>query len=94
MWESGSVSCSVVSYSSTPWTVARQVPLSIEFSRQEYCSGKPFSSPGNLTDPGVEPESPELRAESLPSEPPGKPIVWGKQWQLTEEVWILYQQSC
>ena len=87
MWESGSVSCSVVSYSSISWTVARQVPLSMEFSRQEYWSGKTFSSPGNLTDPGIEPESPELQTESSPSEPPGKPLVWGKQWQLTEEAW-------
>ena len=85
MWESGSVSCSVVSYSSTSWTVACQVPLSVEFSRQEYWSGKPFSSPGNLTDPGIEPKSPELQTESSPSEPPGKPLVWGKQWQLTED---------
>ena len=55
------------------WTVAQWASLSMEFSRQEYWSGKSFSSPGNLTDPGIEPESPELRTESLPSEPPGKP---------------------
>jgi len=39
----------------TPWTVARQVPLSMEFSRQEYWSGLPFPSPGDLSDPGIEP---------------------------------------
>ena len=44
------------------------------FSRQEYWSGLPFPSPGNLPDPGIKPESPAFRAESLPSEPPGKPI--------------------
>ena len=45
----------------------------MEFSRQEYWNGLPFSSPGDLPDPGIEPGSPELRADSLPSEPPGKP---------------------
>ena len=47
--------CSVVSDSFvTPWTVALQVPLSMKFSRQEYWSGLPFPSPGNLSDPGLE----------------------------------------
>ena len=41
-----------------PWTVAHQVPLSIEFSRQEYWSGLPFHTPGDLPDPGIEPGSP------------------------------------
>ena len=44
----------------TPWTVAPQAPLSIGFSRQKYWSGLPFPSPGNLPDPGIEPESPTL----------------------------------
>ena len=56
----------------TPWTVARQAPLSMEFFRQEYWSGWPFPSPGNLPDPGIKPGSPELQADSLLSEPPGK----------------------
>jgi len=43
-----------------PWTVAHQAPLSIEFSRQEYCSGGPFPSPRNLPDSGIKPGSPEL----------------------------------
>ena len=43
-----------------PWTAAPQVPLSVGFSRQEYCSGLPFPSPGDLPDPGTEPESPAL----------------------------------
>ena len=56
----------------TPWTVAYQAPLSMGFSRQEYWSGLPFPSPGDLDDPGIEPRSPTLLADALPSEPPGK----------------------
>ena len=55
----------------TPWTVACQVPLSVGFPRQEYWSGLPFPSPGDLPDPGIEPGSPALQADSLPFEPPG-----------------------
>ena len=58
----------------TPWTVAYQAPQSVEFSRQEYWSGLPFPSPGDLPNPGTEPRSPTLQADTLPSEPPGKPI--------------------
>ena len=43
-----------------PWTLARQAPLSMEFSRQEYCSGLPFSTPGDLPDPGIKPAFPAL----------------------------------
>ena len=57
----------------TPWTVARQAPLSLEFSRQEYWSGLPFPSPGDLPDPGIKPGAPVLQVDSLPSEPLGKP---------------------
>ena len=56
-----------------PWTVVGQAPLSMGFSRQEYWSGLPFPSPRNLPDPGIEPESPVLQADSLPSELPGNP---------------------
>ena len=56
----------------TPWTIAHQAPLSMGFSRQEYWSGFPFLSPGDLSDPGIEPGSCILQADSLPSEPPGK----------------------
>uniref|UniRef100_A0A452FS50 protein-tyrosine-phosphatase n=1 Tax=Capra hircus TaxID=9925 RepID=A0A452FS50_CAPHI len=56
----------------TPWTIACQAPLSIGFSRQEYWSGLPFLSPGDLPDPGIEPGSPTFQADSLPSEPSGK----------------------
>ena len=51
------------------WTVALQDPLSLEFSSQEYWSGLPFPSPGRLSNPGIEPGSPALQADSLPSEP-------------------------
>ena len=67
------VSCLVVSDSANPWTVARQASLFMEFSRQEYRSGLLFPSPGNLPNPGIEPRSPALQEDSLPSEPPGKP---------------------
>ena len=49
----------------TPWTVACQAPLSMGFSRQEYWSGLPFLSPGDLPDPGIEPGSPALQADDL-----------------------------
>ena len=58
----------------TPWTVACQAPLSMGFSRQEYWSGLPFPSPGDLPDPGIEPGSLALEADALTSEPPGKPF--------------------
>ena len=56
----------------TPWTVAHQAPQSMEFFRQEYWSGLPFPSPEDLPNPGIEPGSPALQADALPSEPPGK----------------------
>ena len=73
-------SLSRVQLSATPWTVAYQAPLSMGFSRQEYWSekkkeywtGLPFPSPGDLPNPGIEPESPALQADALTSEPPGK----------------------
>ena len=54
----------------TPWTVAYWAPPSMGFSRQEYWSGLPFPSPGELPDPGIEPRSPTLQADALTSEPP------------------------
>ena len=59
----------------TQWTVALQAPLFMGFPRQEYWIGLPFPPPGDLPDPGIEPEIPALPADSLPSEPPGKPRV-------------------
>ena len=58
--------------SATPWTVAHQAPLSMELSRLEYWSGLPLPTPGDLPNPGIEPRSPALQADSLPYEPPGK----------------------
>ena len=55
----------------TPWTVAHQASPSMGFSRQECWSGLPFPSPGDLPYPGIEPRSPALKADALPSEPPG-----------------------
>ena len=57
----------------TQWTVAYQAPLSTGFSGQGYSSRLPFPSPGDLPNPGIEPGSPTLQADTLPSEPPGKP---------------------
>ena len=57
----------------TLWTVAHWAPLSLGFSRQEYWSGLPCPSPGDPSNPGIEPGSPALQADSLQSEPPGKP---------------------
>ena len=54
----------------TPWTVAYQAPQSMEFSKQEYWSGLPFPSPGDLPNLGIEPGSPALQADTLLSEPP------------------------
>ena len=51
-----------------------QAPLSMEFSRQEYWSGLPFPSPGDLPNPGIDLRSPALQVDSLPSQPPGKPL--------------------
>ena len=58
----------------TTWAVVSQAPLSMEFSRWEYWSGLLFPSPGDVPNPENEPESPALQADSLPSEPPGKPF--------------------
>ena len=62
----------------TPWIVAYQTPLSMEFSRQESWSGLPFPSPGDLPDPGIEPGSPALQADSLLTELRGKPRWKGR----------------
>ena len=60
--------CSLVAYQALP---------SMGFSRQEYWSGLPLPSPGDLPNPGIEHRSPALQAEALPSEPPGKPLQVG-----------------
>ena len=69
---------------STPWTVAHQAPPSMGFSRQEYWSGLPSPSPGDLPNPGIEPTSPALEADALTSEPPGnKPKDSDTKMQMT-----------
>ena len=68
-------SLSHVQLFATPWTVVFQPPPSMGFSRQEYWSGLPCPSPGDLPDPGIEPGSPTLQTDSLPSEPPGNPCL-------------------
>ena len=61
----------------TPWTVARQAPLTMEFSRQEYWSGLPFPTPGDIPDLGIEPTSPvypALAGQFFTAVPPEKPF--------------------
>ena len=58
----------------TLWTVAHQAPRSMGFSRQEYWSGLPFLPPRDIPNPGIEPWPPALESDTLPSEPPGKPV--------------------
>ena len=57
------------------WTVACQDPLSMEFSRQEFWSELPFSTPGDFPHPGIEPVSPALADRFFTTEPPGKPLI-------------------
>ena len=92
----------------TPWTVACQASLSMRFSREEYWSGLPCPPPGDRPDPGIEPTSPALQADSLPAEPLGNPKNTGVgslsllqrisptqelNWGLLHCRWILYQLS-
>ena len=65
----------------TPWTIACQAPLSMGFSKQEYWSGLPFSSPGDLPNAGIKPESPvspALQADALPLEPSRGSIIYNR----------------
>ena len=72
----GAYSLGCVQLFVTPWTVARQ-SLSMRFPRQEYWSGLPFPSPGDLPYPSIKPGSPAMQADCLLSEPPGKPHGYG-----------------
>ena len=79
----------------TPWTAAYHAPPSMGFSRQEYWSGLPFPSPGDLPDPGIEPRSPTLQADTLTSEPPGKPLCYlpfSDSVQSLSVVWLFVTQ--
>ena len=77
---------SVMSNSGTPWTIAHQAPLSMGFSRQEYWSGLPCPPPGDLPNPRIKPRSPAMQADSLLSEPPGKP--WRTVWRFLKKLKI------
>ena len=71
-----------------------QALLSMGFSRQEYWSGLPFPSPGDLPDPGIEPRSPALQVDSLPSEPPGRPQVLALLSHKSRDAWeILWTEE-
>ena len=88
MFSLGMLCCAVLSRSvmsdcAALWTSAHQVPLSMGFSRQEHWNWLPCPPPGDLPDPEMEPSSPALQADSLPSEPPGKPLVWGYNYRKT-----------
>ena len=79
------------------WTVAHQAPPSMGFSRHKYWSRLPFPSPGDFPDPGIEPRSPALQADTLTSEPPGKPqwrsltIIKKKKLSiLSARLWAVY----
>ena len=82
----------------TPWAVAHQAPLSVEFSRQEYWSGLPFPAPGDLPAPGVEPmslSSPALAGEFFTTAPPGKPerTLLGENWRMVALLGELSKKS-
>ena len=76
----------------TTWTVAYQAPPSMGFFRQEYWSGLPFPSPGDLPNPGIKPGSPTLQADTLQSEPPGK-TPWRRAWQPKNKIFIQSQNT-
>ena len=76
----------------TPWTVAYQASPSMGFFRQEYWSGLPFPSPGDLPDPGIEPGSPALEADALTSEPQGSPSITSDT-QMTPPLWQKAKRS-
>ena len=79
----------VMSDSVAPWTVACQALLSIGFPRQEYWSGLPLPSPGDLPNPGTEPESPALAGRFFTTEPPGKPHhLPNDQHMLQVHAWV------
>ena len=72
----------------TPGTATCQDPLSMELPREEYWSGLPFLSPGDLPDPGIKSRSPSLQADSLLSEPPRKPDQVFISTQVAFGIWI------
>ena len=91
--KSESVSCSVISNSLWAMSIAHQALLYRGFSRQEYWSGSPFASPGDLPNPGIEPGSPALKADSLLSEPPRKKAHMGLQKPMVKFSGILQDKN-
>ena len=87
IWKWKLLSC--VRLFTTPWTIAYQAPLSMEFSRPKYWNRWPFPSPGDLANPGIEPKSPTLQADSLSSEPPEKPIQKPKTYCMLTSLFIV-----
>ena len=89
------VSCACVLFLScvwlfaTPWTVAQQAPLSMGFPRQEYWSGFPFPSPGDLPHTGMEPESPTVAGGFFTTEPPGRPPASCFLFHTAGALWFL-----
>ena len=69
----------------TPWTIVHQVPLSVGFSRQEYWSGLSFPYPGDLPNPGMEPGSPALQADSVPENLSHKGVSWGNKGAINSQ---------
>ena len=107
--ESEEKSLSRVWLFATPWTLAYQASPSMGFSRQEYWSGLPFPSAGDLPDPGIELRSPSLEADALTSDPPGKKHIYfcfidyakafdcvdhNKLWKTLQEMGIPDHLSC
>ena len=87
---SGACVCmlSCVQFFVTPWIAARQAPLFLEFSWQEYWSGLPFPTPGDLSIPGIKPVSPALARKFFTADPPGKPSLSNHVW-LNEQIWLM-----
>ena len=84
-------SYSVMSNSMTPWTVAHQAPLPMEFSRQEYWSGLPFPSPGDIPNPGIKPLSPALQVGSLPLSHLGNRDIMYKIINIITLLYVIYE---
>ena len=90
-----------VSLFTTPWTVDRQAPPSMEFSRREDWSGLPLPYPRDLPDPGIKPRSPALQVDALQSEPPGKRKGWrasyckaSRRHESRPGMWCSQAQAC
>ena len=82
-WINTECCCLVTVSFATPWTVARQAPLSTGLPRQEYWSGLPIAAPGDLSDPGIEPTSPALAGRYFATEPPENPKTEYSELKIT-----------